>query len=613
MKQTNAVPESESSFDHKIFLRSLTPGPGVYRMLNARGEVMYVGKAKNLRRRVGSYFTRAANRRIASMVAQIRDIEITATHTEAEALLLENNLIKEHKPRYNVLLRDDKSYPYLFLSDEEFPRLAFHRGARRSKGRYFGPYPSASAVRETLQLLQKLFPVRQCEDSYFRNRSRPCLQYQIQRCTAPCVGFVKPDSYWQDVRDTELFLEGKASDVIERWVRKMEAASERLEYEEAAHLRDQIGALRSVQEKQYVSGERGDLDIVAVAAEGAVACVQLFYVRQGRNLGNKSLFPRSGDGAEPSEIISAFIAQHYLGRAVPQQILVNVEPEDKAVLEESLSLQAERKVTIQSRPRGERARWLKMAVDNAALALASRLASAGSARARLGALQTALGLVDLPQRMECFDISHTQGDQTVASCVVFVDGAPSKADYRRFNIAGITPGDDYAAMRQALDRRYKRVLAGEGRLPDILLIDGGLGQLAVAGDIMAELGVDGVLLLGVAKGPDRRPGMEQLFLLGRSAALILPADSPALHLVQQIRDEAHRFAITGHRQRRGKAKKRSVLEDINGIGPKRRARLLKQFGGLQGLSRAGIEDISTVEGVSEKLAQEIYAAFHGNK
>ena len=605
--------ESESSFDHKTFLRSLTPGPGVYRMLNAQGQVMYVGKAKNLRRRVGSYFTRAANRRIASMVAQIQGIEITATHTEAEALLLENNLIKEHKPRYNVLLRDDKSYPYLFLSDEEFPRLAFHRGARRSKGRYFGPYPSASAVRETLQLLQKLFPVRQCEDSYFRNRSRPCLQYQIQRCTGPCVGFVKPDIYWQDVRDTELFLEGKASDVIERWVRKMEAASERLEYEEAAHLRDQIGALRSVQEKQYVSGERGDLDIVAVAAEGAVACVQLFYVRQGRNLGNKSLFPRSGDGAEPSEIISAFIAQHYLGRAVPQQILVNVEPEDKAVLEESLSLQAERKVTIQSRPRGERARWLKMAVDNAALALASRLASAGSARARLGALQTALGLVDLPQRMECFDISHTQGDQTVASCVVFVDGAPSKADYRRFNIAGITPGDDYAAMRQALDRRYKRVLAGEGRLPDILLIDGGLGQLAVAGDIMAELGVDGVLLLGVAKGPDRRPGMEQLFLLGRSAALILPADSPALHLVQQIRDEAHRFAITGHRQRRGKAKKRSVLEDINGIGPKRRARLLKQFGGLQGLSRAGIEDISTVEGVSEKLAQEIYAAFHGNK
>ena len=605
--------ESESSFDHKLFLRSLTPGPGVYRMLNARGEVMYVGKAKNLRRRVGSYFTRAANRRIASMVAQIRDIEITATHTEAEALLLENNLIKEHKPRYNVLLRDDKSYPYLFLSEEEFPRLAFHRGARKAKGRFFGPYPSASSVRETLQLLQKLFPVRQCEDSYFRNRSRPCLQYQIQRCTAPCVGFITPDAYNQDVRDTELFLEGKASDVVERWIHKMEAAAARLEFEEAAHLRDQIGTLRAVQEKQYVSGERGDLDIVAVAAEGAVACVQLFYVRQGRNLGNKSLFPRSGDGAEPGEIISAFIAQHYLGKAVPQQILVSVEPDDKAVLEESLSLQAARKVTIQSRPRGERARWLKMAVENAALALASRLASAGSARARLVALQAVLDLAEPPQRMECFDISHTQGDQTVASCVVFVDGAANKADYRRFNISGITPGDDYAAMRQALDRRYRRVLTGEGRLPDILLIDGGLGQLAVAGEIMAELGVAGVLLLGVAKGPDRRPGMEQLLLLGRSTPLILPADSPALHLVQQIRDEAHRFAITGHRQRRGKAKKRSVLEDISGIGPKRRARLLKQFGGLQGLARAGIEDISTVEGVSEKLAQEIYAAFHGNK
>jgi excinuclease ABC subunit C len=607
------VTAADASFDHKAFLSSLTAGPGVYRMLNGGGEVMYVGKAKNLRRRVASYFTRASNRRIASMVAQIRQIEITATHTEAEALLLENNLIKEHRPRYNVLLRDDKSYPFLFLSADEFPRLAFHRGARREKGRYFGPYPSASAVRETLQLLQKLFPVRQCEDSYFRNRSRPCLQYQIQRCTAPCVGFVTPDAYAQDVRDTELFLEGKASDVIERWVAKMERAAERLDFEEAAHLRDQIGVLRAVQEKQYVSGEHGDLDIVAVASESGVACVQLFYVRQGRNLGNKSLFPRSGDGAEPNEIVSAFIAQHYLGKAVPQQILVSVEPEDRAVLEESLSLQAGRRVSIQSRPRGERARWLKMAVDNARLALASRLASAGNARARLRALQQVLELAQPPARLECFDISHTQGDQTVASCVVFVDGVPHKADYRRFNIRGITPGDDYAAMRQALERRYRRIQAGEGSRPDILLIDGGLGQLSAAAGILSGLGVEGVLLLGVAKGPDRRPGLEQLFLLGRREALILPADSPALHLVQQIRDEAHRFAITGHRQRRGKAKTRSVLEDISGIGPKRRARLLKQFGGLQGLSRAGIEDISTIEGISEKLAREIYAAFHGNK
>lgn len=605
--------EAKDPFDHKTFLRNLTEGPGVYRMLNAAGEVMYVGKAKNLRRRVGSYFTRASNRRIASMVGQICDIQITATHTESEALLLENNLIKSDKPRYNVLLRDDKSYPYLFLSDEPFPRLAFHRGARKQKGRYFGPYPSAGAVRETLQLLQKLFPVRQCEDSFFRNRSRPCLQYQIERCTAPCVGFVTPEQYAQDVRDTELFLEGKASDVVVRWVEKMERAATSLAFEEAAHLRDQIATLRKVQEKQYVSGERGDLDIVAVAVAGGQACVQLFFVRNGRNLGNKSLFPRSGDGADDREIISAFIAQYYLGKAVPQQILVNADPEDRAVLEESLSRQAERRVVIQSKPRGERARWLKMAIDNAQLALASRLATTSSARQRVDALQDALDLPEPPARMECFDISHTQGDQTVASCVVFVDGAPSKADYRRFNIKGITPGDDYAAMQQALDRRYKRLLDGEGKVPDILLIDGGAGQLNSAREIISSLGVEGVILVGVAKGPDRRAGMEQLFLLGRSMPLILPADSAGLHLVQQIRDEAHRFAITGHRQRRGKLKTRSVLEDISGIGPKRRARLLKQFGGLQGLSRAGIEDILTVEGISEKLAQEIYAAFHGSQ
>ena len=603
---------SETPFDHKSFLRTLTQGPGVYRMLNADGEVMYVGKAKNLRRRVGSYFTRAANQRIASMVTQIAGIEITATHTEAEALLLENNLIKQHRPRYNVLLRDDKSYPYIYLSDETFPRLAFHRGARREKGRYFGPYPSASAVRETLQLLQKLFPIRQCEDSYFRNRSRPCLQYQIERCTAPCVGFVTPELYAQDVRDTELFLDGKATDVIARWVAKMEAAAGRLDFEEAARLRDQISALRAVQERQYVSGERGDLDIVAVASEAGVACVQWFCVRQGRNLGNRSLFPRSGDGAELTEIAGAFIAQHYLGKAVPHEILVNVEPDDRALLETSLSEQAGRRVTIQSRPRGERARWLKMASENAKLALASRLASRAGAGARVTALQAALGLAAAPARMECFDISHTQGDETVASCVVFVDGAPSKADYRRFNIRGIKGGDDYAAMRQALERRYRRLVAGEGRLPDLLLIDGGTGQLGAAASILAELGVTGPVLVGVAKGPDRRPGMEQLFLLGRERPLILPSDSPALHLVQQIRDEAHRFAITGHRQRRGKGVQRSPLEDIAGIGPKRRARLLKQFGGLQGLARAGIEDISTVEGISEKLAREIYAAFHGD-
>jgi excinuclease ABC subunit C len=601
---------SATGFDHKSFLRSLTAGPGVYRMLDDRGELLYVGKAKNLRRRVASYFTRASNRRIASMVSQIHSIEITATHTEAEALLLENNLIKEHRPRYNVLLRDDKSYPYLYLSREDFPRLAFHRGARKRPGRYFGPYPSAGAVRDTLQMLQKLFPVRQCEDSYFRNRSRPCLQYQIKRCTAPCVGLVDTGRYSADVADTELFLEGKASDVVERWVQRMEAAATRLDFEEAARLRDQIAALRRIQEKQYVSGEKGDLDIVAVAVDGGVACVQLFCIRQGRNLGNRSLFPRCADEVDASEVVSAFIAQHYLGKPVPSEILVSHDPHDRDVLAESLSLQVERRVTIQPRPRGERARWLRMAQQNADLALAARLASSSSTLARLDALQRVLGLDAQPRRMECYDISHTQGAETVASCVVFIDGQPSKADYRRFNIRDVTAGDDYAAMQQALDRRYRRLRAEDASLPDVVVIDGGAGQLASARDALADLGIDGPLLLGVAKGPDRRAGMEQLFLLGRGGPLILPADSLALHLVQQIRDEAHRFAISGHRQRRGKARTRSVLEDIPGIGPKRRARLLKQFGGLQGLTRAGIEDIRTVEGISDTLAREIYEAFH---
>ncbi len=601
----------QQAFDYKAFLKTLTQRPGVYRMLNAAGDVMYVGKAKDLKRRVSSYFTRASNTRIASMVAQIQAIEITVTHTESEALILENNLIKEHRPRYNVLLRDDKSYPYLFLSDEPYPRLAFHRGARKEKGQYFGPYPSTGAVRETLRLLQKLFPVRQCENSYFSNRSRPCLQYQIERCTAPCVNFVTEGGYAQDVNDTELFLKGKALHVVERWVAKMEDASANLEFEEAARFRDQISALRTVQEKQYVSGERGDLDIVAGAVSGSSACIQLFYVRQGHNLGNKSLFPRSVDGSEVTEVVSAFIAQHYIGKAVPQEILVNAIPADQKVLEELLTHQSGHKVRIQARPRGERARWLEMAQQNAQMALQARLAQSSSSHRRVEALQAALQLDEPPKRLECFDISHTSGDQTVASCVVFVDGEPYKSDYRRFNIKGITGGDDYAAMKQALSRRYTRLQRGEAAMPDILLIDGGLGQLGVAAGILEELGVQNVLLLGVAKGPDRKPGMEQLFLLGREQPLILPPASIALHLVQHVRDEAHRFAITGHRQRRSKNKKRSVLEDIGGIGPKRRQRLLKQFGGLQGLSRAGIEDIAMVEGISRKLAHEVYVAFHG--
>jgi len=606
------MPE-QKLFDHKKFLSTLTHRPGVYRMIGAEGQVLYVGKAKDLAKRVSSYFTRASNKRIALMVSQIANIEITVTHTEAEALILENNLIKTHKPRYNVLLRDDKSYPYIFLSADEFPRLGFHRGARSQKGRYFGPYPSSGAVRETLKLLQKLFPVRQCEDSYYANRSRPCLQYQIERCTAPCVGFVTPERYAQDVRDIELFLDGRASDVVDRWVDKMEKAAESLEYEEAAKLRDQIAALKTVQEKQYVSGERGDLDIVAVAAKQGVACIQLFLVRHGHNLGNKTLYPRTGEGANESELISAFIAQHYLDKAVPAEILVNVEPEDRDVLQESLTTQSGRKVRITNSPRGDRARWLRMAQTNAKMAVEARLATSAASGQRMEALQTALELDELPRRMECFDISHTGGSQTVASCVVFQDGAPLNSDYRRFNIKGVTPGDDYAAMQQALQRRYKRLLTGEGQMPDILLIDGGKGQLSAAREILSDVGVADLMLLGVAKGADRRPGLESLFLLGRDEALILPSNSPALHLVQHIRDEAHRFAITGHRQRRAKAKRTSPLEEIPGIGAKRRQRLLKHFGGLQGLARAGSEDIAKVEGISAKLAQDVYVAFHGEE
>jgi len=604
---------AEDTFDHKAFLATLTHRPGVYRMIGSDGEVLYVGKARDLAKRVSSYFTRAANRRIEMMVSQIRDIQITVTHTEAEALILENHLIKEHQPRYNVLLRDDKSYPYIHLSDDEFPRLAFHRGARTGGGRYFGPYPSAGAVRETLKLLQKLFPVRQCENSQFANRSRPCLQYQIERCTAPCVGFVSPERYARDVQDTVLFLEGKASDVIDRWVARMEAAAEALEFEEAAKLRDQIAALRTVQERQYVAGERGDLDIVAAASRGGVACIQLFLVRQGRNLGNKTLYPRNSEGADEAELVSAFIAQYYLDRAVPSEILVSSLPPDRELLEQALEEQAGHRVRIIARPRGERARWLQMARTNAEMAVQARLASRGAAEQRLEALKQALDLESPPRRMECFDISHTRGDQTVASCVVFQDGAPSSSDYRRFNIRGITPGDDYAALRQALQRRYARIQGGEGRMPDLLLIDGGKGQLAAVAEVLSEMGINDLLILGVAKGPDRKPGLETLFLLGEQRPLILPANSPALHLVQQIRDEAHRFAITGHRQRRAKAKSRSPLEDIPGIGAKRRQRLLKHFGGLQGLARAGVEDIARVEGINKKLANAIYITFHGEE
>ncbi len=607
--------DNQETFDIQGFLQTLTTRPGVYRMLDREGKIIYVGKARNLKRRVSSYFQRRDDSpKTRSLVTHIRSIEVTVTQTEGEALLLENNLIKKHRPRYNVLLRDDKSYPYIFLSDGPFPRLGFHRGRRRAKGRYFGPFPNASAVRESLSLLQKLFPVRQCEDSYFANRNRPCLQYQIKRCTGPCVDLVDEAAYAEDVRHSVMFLEGKNSQVIDELVQRMEQASEKLKFEEAARYRDQIVNLRRVQEKQYVSGERGDLDVLAVHQQAGVSCVQVFFIRAGRNLGNRIYYPQQTAHAPASEVIGAFIAQYYLAnrtdRPVPPELLLNVEPEDRELLEEVLGERAGRKVAVTAKVRGDRARWVEMATRNAEHALAAHLASRSSQQKRFEALQEELGLSDMPRRIECFDISHTRGEATVASCVVFDNNGPLKSDYRRFNIENITPGDDYAAMHQALTRRFRRLKEEDGKLPDVLLIDGGKGQLSQAEAVLSELQVVGVILIGVAKGPTRRPGLEQLIISGHNSPVSLPPDSPALHLIQQVRDEAHRFAIAGHRQRRAKARRSSPLEAIEGLGPKRRQQLLRQFGGLQEVLRAGIEDLSSVHGISRQLAQRIYDALH---
>jgi len=585
--------------------------PGVYRMSDAVGNVLYVGKAKDLGRRVASYFSRSLDRRLQSMVAQVADIEFTVTRTEGEALLLESHLIKSLRPRYNVLLKDDKSYPHIRLTvRNEFPRLAFYRGARIEGDRWFGPYPSAWAVRETLRLLQKLFPVRQCEDSFFRNRSRPCLQYQIKRCSGPCVGLISAEDYADGVDHTIKFLEGRTDEVVDDLAQRMEQASRSLAFERAAVLRDQIATLRHIQQRQFVSGEGGDLDILACVQEGGLVCVQVFFIRSGRNLGNKTFFPQAPEGIDSAGVIAAFLAQFYADKEIPPQILVDPDPEDRDLLETAFSERSGRRVVIKARVRSERARWLEMAQGNATLALRSRLGSRAGYTQRLVALREILELEELPGRMECFDISHTGGERTVASCVVFDGEGPRKSGYRRFNIEGITPGDDYAALRQALIRRYTRIKQGEYPYPDLLFIDGGRGQLGAVREALQELAISGVTLVGVAKGPLRRPGTEQLWLSDQDTAVILPADSPALHLVLQIRDEAHRFALTGHRKRRAKARTDSVLEQIPGVGPKRRQRLLCQLGGMQGLARAGIEDIARVTGISHALAQRIYGALH---
>ena len=606
--------EQASVFDAGDFLKTLTSRPGVYRMLDASGKVLYVGKARNLKKRVASYFRQTGlSVKTQALVGQIAGIEVTVTNTEGEALLLENNLIKKLRPRYNVLLRDDKSYPYIYLStDQEFPRLSFHRGARRGKGRYFGPYPSSSAVRESLHLLQKLFRVRQCEDSFFRNRTRPCLQYQIKRCTAPCVGYVSAEDYAGDVDNTVMFLEGRSRAVIDARVKQMERAAAELRYEQAAEIRDQIASLRRIQEKQYVSNERGDLDIVACASDRGHTCIQVFFIRRGRNLGNAAFYPGNPAESGEEDVLSAFLSQYYLGRDIPVELLLSHRPADLELLQEVLSDQARRRIRLSTRVRGERARWLKLARSNAEQALAAWLNTRKGYAGRLRELQGALGLAEPPERMECFDISHTRGESTVASCVVFGMEGPLKSDYRRFNIENIQPGDDYAAMEQALTRRYTRLMKGEGKLPDILFIDGGKGQVSSAVSALEELQVSGVRIVGVAKGPERKPGLETLFIAGEGRAVHLPDNSPALHLIQQIRDEAHRFAITGHRQRRARTRRTSALEGIPGVGPKRRQQLLKQFGGLQEVARAGIDDLVSVKGINRALAQQIYDALHND-
>jgi excinuclease ABC subunit C len=606
-----------SNFDHKAFITSLTTRPGVYQMYDERGELLYVGKAKNLKNRVGSYFRASGlTEKTMALVARIHDIQVTVTTTEVDALLLEHNLIKTQQPAYNILLRDDKSYPYIFLSSEDtFPRIALHRGAKRLKGKYFGPYPSAGAVRESLHFLQKVFKVRQCEDSYFNNRSRPCLQYQIDRCTGPCVNLVSEADYARQVESTTLFLSGKSQQLLVRLADDMEKAAGHLAYEEAARYRDQITQLQHVQASQGIEGVKGNLDILAAATSQGRACVQVLFVRGARVLGSKTYYPPLKLQESAAQVLSAFIPQYYLGtaREIPAEIIVNAIPEDADILQQALSVQAQRSVQVRSRVRDARAQWLKLAQQTAQTSLAAHLAGRQTVLERLQALQDILGLPELPERLECFDISHSSGEATVASCVVFDQNGPRKSDYRRFNIEGVVPGDDYGAMQQALDRRYRRLLSSEATMPDVLFVDGGKGQVTQAMAVLEDLQVDGIEVIGVAKGATRKAGFETLIIGSSGSQLQLPPDQGALHLIQHIRDEAHRFAITGHRGRRDKARQRSVLEDIPGVGSRRRRVLLRHFGSAQGVQNANVEELKKISGINATIAQQIYDHLHSNK
>ena len=596
-----------SSFDLASFLAALPAKPGVYRMLAADDTILYVGKARHLRNRVSSYFHgRAHAEKTQAMLAQVARVEVTVTASETEALLLEYNLIKQHRPRYNVLLKDDKSFPYIHLTAHEFPRLAYYRGAGKVPGRFFGPYPNSVAARETLQLLQKLFRLRPCEDTFFANRSRPCLQHQIGRCSAPCVGLVAREAYAQDIADAVQVLQGRNNELIAELGRRMESAAGRLEFEAAARFRDQIAMLKQIQSSQSVTRIRGgDIDAVAIAGTGPEYCVSVVFVRGGRNLGSSNFFPRGGLGGE-REALAGFLAQYYLARESPDEIVVSHAVEDADVLEAALRERAGRAVPIRSGVRGTRARWLAMARTNAELGLSMKASTRASIAEQLGALQHALGLAQVPRRIECFDVSHTLGESATASCVVFGPDGPLKADYRRFNLKGLTPGDDFAGMHQAVARHFTRVQRGESPQPDVLLIDGGEGQLKAALAALAEVGIQGPVTVGVAKGADRRPGQERLFLAGRDTPLILAPDSAALRLIQRVRDEAHRFAIAGHRKARSRTRLESFLEDIPGLGPARRRELLKSFGGLQGIRQASVEDLVKVRGIGRPMAELIF-------
>ncbi len=597
--------------------RDLPTLPGCYRMIDERGHVIYVGKARNLRKRVSSYFNRNIGHspKVIAMVAVVKGFEVTTTANENEALILESNLIKDLKPRYNVVLRDDKSYPYIYAElDQDFPRLRFHRGARIGKGRYFGPFPNAGAVRQTLNLLQKMFLIRQCEDSFFRNRSRPCLQYQINRCTAPCVGLIEPNEYEDDVRHALMFLEGRDAEVVNYLVGQMEQASSALEFERAGRIRDQIASLKRVQSEQNITGEAGDFDVIAAVERSGVGCVQIFFVRHGRMLGNKAFFPAHTQGCTAAEILDAFLPQFYLSghrdREIPGDIIINEMISDVDWFSDALSQRIGRKVGVRTNVRGERAKWAKMAADNATLAIDQRLSANADQIERMSNLTSALGRDTSVERIECFDISHLGGESTVASCVVFDQNGPRKNEYRKFNIKDAVAGDDYAAMFEALQRRYSRLKREESAMPDIVLIDGGKGQTTQALKVMHELQIEGVMIIGIAKGTTRKPGLETLILSDGQREYRLPPNSPALLLLQHVRDEAHRFAIEAHRRSRANNRKRSPLEQIDGIGAKRRQRLMQHFGGLQGVSRAGVDDLSRIPGISRELAQRIYDVMH---